>query len=33
MGLVAAHALAALFHHFIVRDDIFARMLPLRQRP
>jgi cytochrome b561 len=33
MGLVAGHALAALFHHFIARDDILARMLPRRQRP
>ncbi len=33
MGLVAAHAAAALFHHFIVRDDILTRMLPLRQQP
>jgi cytochrome b561 len=32
MGLVAGHALAALFHHFIVRDNILARMLPRRQR-
>ena len=32
--LVGAHALAALLHHYIVRDDTFSRMLPwLRRRP
>jgi cytochrome b561 len=29
--LVGAHALAALFHHFITRDDTLTRMLPERQ--
>jgi cytochrome b561 len=29
--LVGAHALAALFHHFITRDDTLTRMLPGRQ--
>ena len=28
LGLVAAHALAALKHHFIDRDDVLVRMLP-----
>jgi cytochrome b561 len=32
MGLVGAHVVAALFHHFIVRDDTLARMLPRRER-
>lgn len=27
--LVAAHAGAALYHHFIQRDDTMRRMLPL----
>lgn len=27
-GLVGAHALAALLHHYLVRDDTLARMLP-----
>ncbi len=30
-GLVAAHAGAALKHHFIDRDDVLARMLPFRR--
>lgn len=28
--LIGAHALAALFHHYIVRDDTLRRMLPGR---
>lgn len=28
IALVALHALAALRHHFVLRDDILARMLP-----
>ena len=29
--LAAAHALAALFHHFVLRDDVLWRMLPGRR--
>lgn len=29
--LAALHALAALFHHFVLRDDVLLRMLPGRQ--
>jgi len=32
-GLVMVHAGAALKHHFLDRDDILARMLPLLGRP
>lgn len=32
-GLVLVHAGAALKHHFLDRDDILARMLPLLGRP
>lgn len=32
LGLVLAHAGAALKHHFIGRDDILARMLPFLKR-
>jgi len=28
--LVAGHVLAALFHHFVLRDDVLGRMLPKR---
>jgi cytochrome b561 len=28
LGLIAIHALAALFHHFVRRDDILTSMLP-----
>lgn len=28
--LVATHLLAALWHHFIVKDNVFRRMLPIR---
>jgi cytochrome b561 len=31
IGLAAAHALAALYHHYILHDDILARMLPPRR--
>lgn len=31
-GLVGAHALAALFHHYLIRDDTLVRMLPRRRR-
>lgn len=30
MGLAAVHAIAALIHHFIWRDDVLRRMLPRR---
>jgi cytochrome b561 len=29
-GLVAGHAVAALWHHFICRDSVLLRMLPAR---
>jgi len=33
IALAAAHALAGLFHHFVVRDAVLARMIPaLRAR-
>jgi len=32
MGLLALHVGAALKHHFIARDDVLARMLPLLRR-
>jgi cytochrome b561 len=28
--LIGLHAAAALFHHYIVRDNTLRRMLPLR---
>jgi cytochrome b561 len=28
LGLIALHALAALFHHFVRRDDVLTAMLP-----
>lgn len=28
MGVIALHASAALFHHFVYRDDILARIVP-----
>ncbi|ADU71691.1 cytochrome b [Pantoea sp. At-9b] len=28
--LAGAHALAALFHHYVLRDNVLRRMLPLR---
>ena len=31
MGLVGLHVAAALWHHFIARDGIFARILPIRE--
>ena len=31
--MVAIHALAALYHHLILRDDILRRMLPWPARP
>ncbi len=33
IGLVAAHAAAALKHHLIDRDDVLSRMLPFLKRP
>jgi superoxide oxidase len=29
--VIGAHALAALFHHFVMRDNTLARMLPARK--
>jgi cytochrome b561 len=31
--LAALHALAALVHHYVLRDDVLARMLPAARRP
>jgi cytochrome b561 len=31
-GLVLLHALAALTHHFVRKDDVLRRMLPFRRR-
>ena len=28
LALVSIHALAALYHHFVLRDDVMRRMLP-----
>ncbi|MDL2409604.1 cytochrome b [Rhizobium calliandrae] len=28
IGIAGIHALAALFHHFVLRDEVLARMLP-----
>lgn len=30
IGLAAAHALAALYHHHVLRDDVLTRILPRR---
>ncbi|PKH21912.1 cytochrome B [Enterobacterales bacterium CwR94] len=30
IGLAGVHALAALFHHYVMRDNVLRRMLPLR---
>jgi cytochrome b561 len=30
LGLVGLHAAAALFHHYIIRDGVLARMVPAR---
>jgi len=32
MGLAAAHALAALFHHYVMDDNVLRRMMPARVR-
>jgi cytochrome b561 len=32
VALVALHALAALFHHFVRRDNVLNAMLPGRRR-
>ena len=32
LGLVIAHTVAALKHHFIDRDDVLTRILPLRNK-
>ena len=32
LALVLVHAMAALYHHIVRRDDVLARMLPNRQR-
>ncbi|HLW93360.1 MAG TPA: cytochrome b/b6 domain-containing protein [Roseiarcus sp.] len=28
LGLAFLHAMAALFHHYVARDDVLKRMLP-----
>jgi cytochrome b561 len=30
LGLAGLHAAAALFHHYIIRDGVLARMIPAR---
>lgn len=32
LALVVLHAAAALFHHFVRRDDVLNAMLPSRRR-
>jgi hypothetical protein len=32
-GLVVGHAAAALFHHFVLRDDVLECMAPMMARP
>ena len=32
LALISAHALAALYHHFIRKDDVLRSMLPLGGR-
>jgi cytochrome b561 len=32
LALALMHAVAALWHHFVVRDDVLRAMLPNRQR-
>lgn len=32
IGLAAAHILAALYHHYVRRDDVLLRMLPATKR-
>jgi hypothetical protein len=32
LGLIGVHALAALYHHYIRRDDVMRKMLPFRRR-
>ena len=32
-ALAGLHALAALWHHFILHDSVLRRMLPARDRP
>jgi len=32
LGLIGLHATAALFHHFVLRDDVLQAMLPWRIR-
>jgi cytochrome b561 len=31
LGLVALHAAAALFHHYVLRDSVLGRMVPARE--
>jgi cytochrome b561 len=31
LGLAGPHAAAALFHHYIIRDTVLARMVPARE--
>lgn len=33
IALVVIHTIAALRHHFVARDDVMLRMLPLRRKP
>src|SRR5215217_2481194 len=33
IALILLHALAALYHHYVRRDDVLRQMLPRRRRP
>ena len=33
LGLIALHVAAALFHHFVRRDDVLVAMVPRRRQP
>lgn len=33
LGLAFLHAAAALWHHYVRKDDVLSRMLPVRRRP
>jgi cytochrome b561 len=30
LSLIALHAMAALFHHYVLRDDVLMTMIPAR---
>jgi cytochrome b561 len=33
LSLIALHAMAALFHHYVLRDDVLVTMIPARSAP